>query len=155
MSKSFLVILTSFFTVFTLYVKIKYVDTELRQFIFPLLAYGLTVYGSIFFEKKHYIKTISLITFALCSIFFIIMQTNQVVPFTGKDYLIYVAFSISVANILTLSKQIFGGGQDLLDFCGSFVNKPVSYNSFVGILFFIWCLAECGILYGDTSDKSI
>ena len=34
MSKSFLVILTSFFTVFTLYVKIKYVDTELRQFIF-------------------------------------------------------------------------------------------------------------------------
>lgn len=56
MSKSFLVILTSFFTVFTLYVKIKYVDTELRQFIFPLLAYGLIVYGSIFFEKKHYIK---------------------------------------------------------------------------------------------------
>lgn len=109
MSKSFPVILTSFFTVFTLYVKIKYVDTELRQFIFPLLAYGLIVYGSIFFEKKHYIKTISLITFALCSIFFIIMQTNQVVPFTGKDYLIYVAFSISVANILTLSKQIFGG----------------------------------------------
>lgn len=109
MSKSFLVILTSFFTVFTLYVKIRYVDTELRQFIFPLLAYGLIVYGSIFFEKKHYIKTISLITFALCSIFFIIMQTNQVVPFTGKDYLIYVAFSISVANILALSKQIFGG----------------------------------------------
>lgn len=111
MSKSFLVILTSFFTVFTLYVKIRYVDTELRQFIFPLLAYGLIVYGSIFFEKKHYIKTISLITFALCSIFFIIMQTNQVVPFTGKDYLIYVAFSISVANILALSKQIFGGGK--------------------------------------------
>lgn len=111
MSKSFLVILTSFFTVFILYVKIRYVDTELRQFIFPLLAYGLIVYGSIFFEKKHYIKTISLITFALCSIFFIIMQTNQVVPFTGKDYLIYVAFSISVANILALSKQIFGGGK--------------------------------------------
>lgn len=111
MSKSFLVILTSFFTVFTLYVKIRYVDTELRQFIFPLLAYGLIVYGSIFFEKKHYIKTISLITFALCSIFFIIMQTNQVVPFTGKDYLIYVAFSISVANILALLKQIFGGGK--------------------------------------------
>lgn len=111
MSKSFLVILTSFFTVFTLYVKIRYVDTELRQFIFPLLAYGLIVYGSIFFEKKHYIKTISLITFALCSIFFIVMQTNQVVPFTGKDYLIYVAFSISVANILTLTKQIFEGGK--------------------------------------------
>lgn len=129
-------------------------DTELRQFIFPLLAYGLIVYGSIFFEKKHYIKTISLITFALCSIFFIIMQTNQVVPFTGKDYLIYVAFSISVANILALSKQIFEG-QDLLDFCGSFVTKPVSNNSFVGILFFIWCLVECGILYGDTSDNSI
>ena len=111
MNKKFMVILAIIFFLLALGVKFKYTDTEARQFCFLLLAYGLVVYGSIFFKGQHYIKSISLITLALCSVFIIIMQTNQEVPFTGKDYLTYMAFSIGFANILTLLKQFFGGGR--------------------------------------------
>lgn len=113
MNKKFMVILAIIFFLLALGVKFKYTDTEARQFCFLLLAYGLVVYGSIFFKGENYIKSISLITLALCSVFIIIMQTNQEVPFTGKDYLTYMAFSIGFANILTLLKQFFGGGEPI------------------------------------------
>lgn len=111
MSKKFLNLLALFFILPLIYMQFKYGGTEIKQYIFPLLSYGIIVYGSIFFEKKYYIKVVSVLLIAFCSIFVVIAFTDQIMPFLEKDYLVYIAFAISVANLLILSKQIFGGAE--------------------------------------------
>ena len=110
MSKKFLSLLALAFAVPLLYMKWKYGDTELKQYIFPFLSYVMVVFGSIIFEKKSYIKAIAAIMVAACSVFVIIALTNPAVPFVEKDYLVYIAFSIGIANMLIFAKQLFGGG---------------------------------------------
>lgn len=116
MSKKFLNLLALFFILPLIYMQFKYGGAEIKQYIFPLLSYGIIVYGSIFFEKKYYIKVVSVLLIAFCSIFVVIASTDQIMPFLEKDYLVYIAFAISVANLLILSKQIFGGGRAYLLF---------------------------------------
>lgn len=94
-----------------IYMQFKYGGTEIKQYIFPLLSYGIIVYGSNFFDKKYYVKVVSVLLIAFCSIFVVIAFTDQIMPFLEKDYLVYVAFAISIANLLILSKQIFGGAE--------------------------------------------
>ena len=65
----------------------KYGGTEIKQYIFPLLSYGIIVYGSNFFDKKYYVKAVSVLLIAFCSIFVVIAFTDQIMPFLEKDYL--------------------------------------------------------------------
>ena len=111
MSKQFLSLLALFFILPLIYMQFKYGGTEIKQYIFPLLSYGIIVYGSNFFDKKYYVKVVSVLLIAFCSIFVVIAFTDQIMPFLEKDYLVYVAFAISIANLLILSKQIFGGAE--------------------------------------------
>lgn len=109
MSKKYLSMLAMAFAIPLLYMQWKYGGTELKQYIFPFLSYVMVVLGSVFFEKKYYIKALVAIMVATCSVFVIIALTNQAVPFAEKDYLVYMAFSIGIANMLILMKQFFGG----------------------------------------------
>ena len=55
MSKKFLSLLALFFLLPLIYMQFKYGGTEIKQYIFPLLSYGIIVYGSNFFDKKYYV----------------------------------------------------------------------------------------------------
>lgn len=135
MSKKFLSLLALFFILPLIYMQFKYGGTEIKQYIFPLLSYGMMVYGSNFFERKYYIKVVSVLLIAFCSIFVVIAFTDQIMPFGEKDYLVYIAFAISVANLLILSKQIFGG-QSVYIIRNNIVHKFVTNTFIVDVLFF-------------------
>ena len=136
MSKRFLGILAVVFLLPLIYMGWKYGGTEPRQYIFPLLSYLMVVYGSIFFDRKYYLKVMGLLMLGFCSIFIIIAFTDPAVPFVERDYMIYMAFAISMANIFILFKQIFGGGQSVFYICHNFICKLVTHNAALGILFF-------------------
>lgn len=135
MSKKFLSLLALFFILPLVYMQFKYGGTEIKQYIFPLLSYGMIVYGSNFFDKKYYIKVVSVLLIAFCSIFVVIAFTDQIMPFLEKDYLVYIAFVISVANLLILSKQVFGG-QSVSIIWNNIVHKFGTNNFIMVVLFF-------------------
>ena len=114
MSKRFWGILAVVFLLPLIYMGWKYGGTEPRQYIFPLLSYLMVVYGSIFFDGKSYLRVMGLLMSAFCSIFIIIAFTEPAVPFVERDYMVYMAFAISMANIFILFKQIFGGAERIL-----------------------------------------
>lgn len=101
----------------TVYIALRYSDIEISHTIFSLLIIGLSAYGSIFYaDRKNYYQALSAIMMVLCSIFLIIYNTQAAVPFKGIEFLTYIAFASSVAQLLLLTRCALGGGRVFLGY---------------------------------------
>ncbi len=107
------------YSLFVLTLYIKFPDLRVKHLLFPIISMGLILYGERLFNnvKKYYLTLSALILFFI-SVFYITSKVDVVVPFLGKDYIIYASCAISISQILMImySKYFRGGKMQIAIF---------------------------------------